>query len=144
MGCFRGCKFSGITTSPSEDIFAVLIFVPSIDLSSMRLTFLQLVIMPMVLFLRKPIYQRNLQKFPTIRYITLMYMHWVLTRLTSRDSFLTKGAEILWIRDPTAVLPVKEITETSGCFTIASPARGPEPKILLHTPGGKPGVGGGS
>ena len=40
--------FAESLRSPSEDIFAVLIFVPSIDLSSsVRLTFLQLVTTPM-------------------------------------------------------------------------------------------------
>ena len=42
------------------------------------------------------------------------------------------------IRRPTAVLPVKEMRETDGCFTMASPALGPVPYTMLHTPGGRP------
>ena len=36
------------------------------------------------------------------------------------------------------VLPVKEIRCTSGCLTIASPAREPTPNTMFTTPGGKP------
>ena len=61
---------------------------------------------------------------------------------TSSDSLLTKGAETLCILLPTAVLPVNEMTGTEECFTRASPALGPVPLTMLHTPGGRPGVEG--
>ena len=61
--------------------------------------------------------------------------------LTSSDSFFTYGADTLCILLPTAVLPVKEMTETEGCLTMASPARGPVPYTTLHTPAGRPGRG---
>jgi len=38
---------------------------------------------------------------------------------SSKDSFLQKGAETALIRVPTSVLPVKDISGTSGCLTIA-------------------------
>ena len=42
------------------------------------------------------------------------------------------------MRLPVAVLPVNEMTETSGLSTIASPTSPPEPVTRLTTPGGKP------
>lgn len=57
---------------------------------------------------------------------------------SSNESFLQYGALRSVISLAVAVLPVNEINGTSGWDTNASPARGPVPKTMLTTPGGKP------
>ncbi len=57
---------------------------------------------------------------------------------SSSESLLQYGALRSVISLAVAVLPVNEINGTSGWDTSASPARGPVPKTMLITPGGKP------
>ena len=57
---------------------------------------------------------------------------------TSNDTLLKWGAQSWLMCLPTAVEPVKETSLTSGCFTRASPARGPEPNTMFTTPAGRP------
>ena len=58
--------------------------------------------------------------------------------LTSKESLLQCGAAFSAICTPVTVPPVNDRTGTFGCVTSASPARGPNPYTMLHTPPGSP------
>lgn len=58
--------------------------------------------------------------------------------LTSKESLLQYGAAFSAIRTPVTVPPVNDNIGTFGCVTNASPARGPSPYTMLHTPLGSP------
>lgn len=57
---------------------------------------------------------------------------------SSKESFLQYKADLWMICWPVSVLPVKEIRDTAGWETRASPALGPLPNTTFITPGGKP------
>ena len=111
IGYFCGCKFFMETPCrPSEDIFTVLIFVLSIDLSSSTwLTFLQLVTTPMLFIFEETNLSTKSVKISHYRVLLCMYTVLVLkcmsiTRACIRKweihnvmyMYVLKGVHVCW------------------------------------------------